>query len=272
MSDTAAQALRALTHALCEAAGEEAGQQARLMLCHALRCEPGTLVLHLNDELKDGQKLELNELLQRRLSREPLQYLLGEWSFMGLPFLVRPGALIPRQDTETLCEYALREAKVRGYKTALDLCCGTGCIGVSLAKLGGMDVTMSDLSPDCVSLAQENAKRNDVDAAVLQGSFFAPIQGRFDMILCNPPYLTGADMTVLQPEVRYEPALALYGGEDGLTAYRAIREGYKAHITPGGMLLLEVGDKQACDVCGLFDGAQALPDYNGIMRVVCVRE
>ena len=272
MSDTAAQSLRKLTHALSEAAGEEAGQQARLMLCHALHCEPGTLVLHLGDVLTDGQSIVLDDLLQRRLSREPLQYMLGEWSFMGLPFLVRPGALIPRQDTEALCEYALKEAKARGYKTALDLCCGTGCIGVSLAKLGGMDVTMSDLSPDCVSLARENAQRSGVDAVVLQGSFFAPVRGRFDLIACNPPYLTGADMAVLQPEVRYEPALALYGGEDGLEAYRAIRAAYKAHIAPGGMLLLEVGDKQASDVCGLFDGAAALPDYNGIMRVVCVQE
>ncbi len=272
MSDTAAQTLRALTHALYEAAGEEAGQQARLMLCHALHCEPGKLVLHLNDVLTDEQKIVLDELLQRRRNREPLQYLLGEWSFMGLPFLVRPGALIPRQDTEALCEYALKEAKARGYKSALDLCCGTGCIGVSLAKLGGMDVTMSDLSPDCVSLARENAQRNGVDAIVLQGSFFAPVQGRFDLIVCNPPYLTGPDMSVLQPEVRYEPPLALYGGEDGLTAYRAIRAAYKPYVAPGGMLLLEVGDKQASDVCGLFDRATALPDYNGIMRVVCVQE
>lgn len=271
MSRTAAQALQALTGALRDAAGEEAGQQARLLLCHVLRCAPAKLALHRDEDLTPEQEWELQGLLSRRQNREPLQYLLGEWAFMGLDFLVRPGALIPRQDTETLCEIALREAKLHGYRTALDLCCGTGCIGVSLAKLGGLTVTASDISPDCVSLTRDNAKKNGVRLTALQGSWFEPVTGRFDMIVCNPPYLTQEDMEFMQPELRYEPALALFGGEDGLTAYRVIRNGYAAHIQPGGILLLEVGAGQADDVCALFDGATALPDYNGVLRVVCVR-
>lgn len=271
MSRTAAQALQALNSALRDAAGEEAGQQARLLLCHVLTCAPAKLALHHGDVLTPEQDRELQELLTRRQNREPLQYLLGEWAFMGMDFLVRPGALIPRQDTETLCEIALREAKLKGYRTALDLCCGTGCIGVSLAKLGGLTVTSSDISPECVSLTRDNAKKNDVRLNALQGSWFEPVTGRFDMIVCNPPYLTHEDMESMQPELRYEPALALFGGEDGLSAYRAIRGGYAAHIAPGGLLLLEVGAGQADDVCALFESATALPDYNGVLRVVCVR-
>ncbi len=271
MSRTAAQALQALTHDLRDAAGEEAGQQARLLLCHVLRCEPAKLALRRTEILTPEQEYELRDLLARRQNREPLQYLLGEWSFMGLDFYVRPGVLIPRQDTETLCEIALREAKLQGYRTALDLCCGTGCIGVSLAKLGGLTVTASDLSPDCVSLTRQNALRNGVRLNTLQGSWFEPVTGRFDMIVCNPPYLTQEDMEQLQPELRYEPALALFGGEDGLFAYRAIRDGYAAHSRPGGVLLLEVGAGQADDVCALFNDATALPDYNGVLRVICVR-
>jgi release factor glutamine methyltransferase len=114
MSRTAAQALQALTGALRDAAGEEAGQQARLLLCHVLRCAPAKLALHRDDALTPEQETEVQMLLSRRQNREPLQYLLGEWAFMGLDFLVRPGALIPRQDTETLCEIALREAKLQG--------------------------------------------------------------------------------------------------------------------------------------------------------------
>lgn len=271
MSRTAAQALQALISALRDAAGEETSQQARLLLCHVLRCEPAKLALHSGEELTAEQETELQTLVARRQSREPLQYLLGEWAFMGLDFYVRPGVLIPRQDTETLCEIALREAKVRDYRTALDLCCGTGCIGISLAKLGGLTVTASDLSPDCVSLTRQNASRNGVRLITVQGNWFEPVTGRFDMIVCNPPYLTQTDMNSMQPELRYEPALALFGGDDGLFAYRAIRDGYAAHIRPGGVLLLEVGAGQADDVCALFDNATALPDYNDVLRVVCVR-
>ena len=272
MSLTAAQALRDLNCMLFETAGEEAAQQARLLLCHVLGFEPGELPFKRGDTLTAEQEQHLFGLAQRRLQHEPLQYLLGEWGFMGLTFQVRHGVLIPRQDTETLCEHALHDAKVRGYRTALDLCCGTGCIGVSLAKLGGLTVTASDLSPDCVALTRENAAKNGVRLTVLTGSWFAPVSGRFDLIVCNPPYLTQGDMNVLQQEVRFEPSLALYGGPDGLDAYRSIADGWREHIAPGGELLLEVGAGQAGAVRALFGGkAEIWPDYNGVLRVVCVQ-
>ncbi|HWR23577.1 MAG TPA: peptide chain release factor N(5)-glutamine methyltransferase [Feifaniaceae bacterium] len=269
---SAAQALRRARHELNAVAGEESAQQANLLVAHILGCAPGELLLKRELPLSAEQSAQLDALLARRKRGEPLQYLLGEWGFMGLTFAVNPGALIPRQDTETLCEHALRLAKERGYETALDLCCGTGCIGIVMAKLGGLKVTCSDLSPDCVALAQKNTEKNGVPAAVLQGSFFAPVSGRFDMILSNPPYLTAADMRSLQREVAFEPELALYGGEDGLFAYREIALGYENHLNDGGVLLLEVGAGQARDVSALFYGrrTECIFDYNGVARVVQV--
>ena len=172
----------------------------------------------------------LEEMLARRLAGEPLQYILGEWELMGLPFRVDARALIPRQDTETLVEAALGLIKERGYRTVLDLCCGTGCIGISLAALSGAAVTLADISVDAL-----------------------------------------ADMAALQREVRFEPALALYGGEDGLDFYRRIRTEYAAHLNQRGALLLEVGFGQAAAVCALFgENAYVLRDLCGVERVVAV--
>lgn len=267
-----ARSLQRAQRELDAVAGEESAQQARLLVAHILGCSPSELLFKREQPLSEEQSVQLHALLMRRKNGEPLQYLLGVWGFMGLTFRVAPGVLIPRQDTETLCEYALKRAKERGCKTALDLCCGTGCIGISMAKLGGLAVTCSDLSPDCVALTKQNADQNNVSVTVLQGSFFAPITGRFDMILSNPPYLTAADMRSLQREVSFEPELALYGGEDGLFAYREIAKGYEAHLNEGGVLLLEVGAGQAQDVCALFPGrhTECIYDYNGVARVVQV--
>ena len=267
-----AQALERAQRELRVAAQEESLQQAKLLVAHILGCAQGELFLKRDHPLTQQQFVQLEELLQRRINGEPLQYLLGVWGFMGLMFQVAPGVLIPRQDTETLCEHALKLAKERGYKTALDLCCGTGCIGISMAKLGGLTVTCSDISPDCVALTQQNAEYNGVSVVMLQGSFFAPVTGRFDLIVSNPPYLTAEDMKNLQREVAFEPELALYGGEDGLSAYREIALGYEAHLNKGGVLLLEVGAMQARDVASLFSGrhTECIYDYNGVARVVQV--
>lgn len=211
----------------------------------------------------------LEELVSRRKSGEPLQYILGKWEFMGLPFYTRPCALIPRQDTETLCEEAL---KINGRgKTLLDLCCGTGCIGVSLAKLGGFEVTFADISPDCLALARENAALNDVSGSFVLTDMFGNISGSYDMICVNPPYIPTSELASLQAEVKREPVLALDGGADGLDFYRRISRDYAAHLNPGGALLMEVGAGQAEDVAAMFPKAEIIKDICGIKRVVAVR-
>ena len=209
----------------------------------------------------------LEELVSRRKSGEPLQYILGKWEFMGLPFYTRPCALIPRQDTETLCE----EALAIGGRTLLDLCCGTGCIGVSLAKLGGFEVTFGDISRDCIDLARENAALNGVAGSFVLTDMFGNISGSYDMICVNPPYIPTSDLALLQAEVKREPALALDGGADGLDFYRRIARDYAAHLNPGGALLMEVGAGQAEDVAAMFPNERRIKDICGIERVVTVR-
>lgn len=215
----------------------------------------------------------LEERVQRRLAGEPVQYILGTWEFMGLEFEVSPAALIPRQDTETLVERALEMQKEKGYETALDLGCGTGCIGVSMAALGrDVHVTLSDVSPDCIALAWRNSEKNRVSDRVefVVGDLFEPVADRrFDMILSNPPYIADGEMDTLQREVGWEPALALAGGADGLEFYRRIAAGYREHLNPGGVLLLELGWTQAAAVRELFSvPTLLLEDLNHIPRVL----
>ena len=217
--------------------------------------------------LSTALRERIEGIVKRRAQGEPLQYILGKWEFMGLPFYTRPCALIPRQDTETLCE----EALAIGGKTLLDLCCGTGCIGVSLAKLGGFEVTFGDISRDCIDLARENAALNGVAGSFVLTDMFGNISGSYDMICVNPPYIPTSDLALLQAEVKREPALALDGGADGLDFYRRIARDYAAHLNPGGALLMEVGAGQAEDVAAMFPNARRIEDICGIERVVTVR-
>lgn len=217
--------------------------------------------------LSPALRERIEGIVKRRARGEPLQYILGKWEFMGLPFYTRPCALIPRQDTETLCEEALSI----GGKTLLDLCCGTGCIGVSLAKLGGFEVTFGDISPDCLALARENAALNGVAGSFVLTDMFGNISGSYDMICVNPPYIPTSELASLQAEVKREPRLALDGGADGLDFYRSIARDYATHISPGGALLMEVGAGQAADVAEMFSKAEIIKDICGIERVVAVR-
>ena len=217
--------------------------------------------------LSTALRERIEGIVKRRAQGEPLQYILGKWEFMGMPFYTRPCALIPRQDTETLCE----EALALGGNTLLDLCCGTGCIGVSLAKLGGFEVTFGDISRDCIDLARENAALNGVAGSFVLTDMFGNISGSYDMICINPPYIPTSHLALLQAEVKREPALALDGGADGLDFYRRISRDYAAHLNPGGALLMEVGAGQAEDVAAMFPNAGRIEDICGIERVVTVR-
>ena len=245
---------RELMAALAPAAGEEADIEARFLL----------------DASRD--EAWLRQAIKRRLTGEPLQYILGEWEFMGLPFLVGPAALIPRQDTETLCEAAMSWLKGRPGAKALDLCCGTGCIGVSLGKLGGAHVTFGDISPEALSLARQNAEKNGVDGVFYESDLFKAIPGIYDLIACNPPYLTAAEMAERQRELTFEPVLALFGGEDGLAFYRRLAAEWADHLAVGGLLLMEIGASQGQAVRELFSGAKIGKDICGHDRVAWVEK
>lgn len=219
--------------------------------------------------LSDEEYARFEALMRRRLQREPLQYILGETDFMGLRLLTRPGVLIPRNDTEVLCEQAL--LRLKPGMRVLDLCTGSGAIAVTLkVRCPQAVVWAGDIAPEAIALARENAALHGADVNFALGDLFAPFAGaRYDMICCNPPYIPTGDLPALQAEVRREPRLALDGGGDGLAFYRRLLARAPLHLMPGGWLLLELGDGQAdavqrlaaldFEAVSVYDDAAMLP-------------
>lgn len=261
------------------AGNPDAQVDARLLVCGLLDLAPGRLARICGKEMPAETRAELDGRLARRLSGEPLQYIEGAAYFMGLKFAVDSRVLIPRQDTEALCEHALTLLRGQTGAEVLDLCTGSGAIAVSVARLQpGLRVTATDMSPDALDIARENARLNGVCIRFLQGDLFAPVAGeRFDAILCNPPYLTAVDMKGLQTEVAREPRMALFGGEDGLAFYRRLAGEVYEHLKPGGYALFEVGDGQATEVLRLMSenamcaASGTVKDLPGVERVVWIR-
>lgn len=217
-------------------------------------------------------------LVEKRVSGYPLQYLLGEWEFYGLPFKVGEGVLIPRQDTEVLAEAALDFLSTipESERTVLDLCAGSGCIGITLAKLANACVTLVEKSDKAMGFLRENIVINGVEN--LCNAVFGDVLdenadfGTFSVIVSNPPYLTQSEMERLQREVRYEPEMALYGGDDGLDFYKRLIPQYIKSLKDGGLLAVEIGDSQERDVMKIFIESGLRPlgakDSGGFCRVV----
>ncbi len=269
--------LRRATLRLSESGDPDAACDAEWLLCEATGWARSSLRMRRNDVPDCGALAAADAWLERRCGGEPLQYVLGTADFMGLRFLCDARALIPRPETETLCELALFRLKGKGMPRALDLCCGTGAIGLSIAHFRpDARLLLTDVSDDALSLARENANRlNASNASFALGDLFAAAEGVFDLIACNPPYLDRTDMDELQPEVRREPALALFGGPDGLDFYRRIAKDAPRFLAPGGILLLEVGQGQAQAVGGMLaDWADCVihRDLFGVERVVEARK
>lgn len=225
-------------------------------------------------ELSSQEEARLEARLARRLAGEPVQYVLGSAWLMGLEFLVDARVLIPRQDTEALCEAALEFLRGREGARVLDLCTGSGAIGLSIAQLcPGAHLTLADVSAGACEVAARNRDRLGLRADVVCGDLFCPVRGRqFDLICCNPPYIPTADLDGLQREVRQEPRIALDGGADGLDFYRRIAGEYRAFLRPGGALMLEIGWDQAEAVRALFAGGEVVHDLCGRDRVIVIRE
>lgn len=228
----------------------------------------------------DADVLEqLEERLKQRASGEPVQYILKSAYFMGLKFYVDNRVLIPRQDTETLVESVIVALHEFPEPDVLDLCTGSGAIGLSVKTLiPSANVTLTDLSKDALEVARKNAHDLNVDVDLRHGDLFKAVgRDTFDLIASNPPYIPHGDLAGLQREVRREPMLALDGGSDGLEVYRRIAAEAAAHLNPGGFIYLEVGIGEAEPVLSLIteniDCAQAgvINDLNGIPRVVWAR-
>lgn len=228
------------------------------------------------------QETVLDTALAQRAAGRPLQYILGQWDFLALTLKVGEGVLIPRPDTELLCEVAADNLRGKTAPRVLDLCAGSGCVGLGVASLcPSVQVTAVELSADALPYLRENVSRYPQYAVtVRQGDVladFAAFDGPYDAILSNPPYIPTADLPTLQREVQHEPNMALDGAADGLLFYRTIAEHWCGKLAPDGFCAVEVGVGQADDVAALFAAAglettAIYPDLGGIPRVVLARK
>ena len=227
---------------------------AALLLGDIMGETPMALRLQAQRSLTPEQEERFRSLLLLRAAREPLQYLLHTQCFFGRDFWVDARVLIPRQETETLCELALESVREIPAPHVLDLCTGSGAIAVTLkGQRPDALVVATDVSGDALAVARSNAERNGAEVRFLQGDLFVPVEDEtFDCIVSNPPYIESAECDALQPEVMREPRLALDGGGDGLTFYRRIAQSAPLRLNPDGQLLVEVGDGQAAAVAALF--------------------
>jgi release factor glutamine methyltransferase len=253
---------------------------AELLLGHVLGLDRIRLIVDANRPLAERELTAYRELIKRRRRGEPIAYIRGEREFYGLPFRVDSRVLVPRPDTETLVETALRRTKPRSlYGRALDLCTGSGCVAIAFARSRPTwRVTGSDLSSDALAVARENRERlgSVHNTSFTEGDLFAPLAPAacFELITGNPPYIPRAEIAELAPDVRdFEPRLALDGGDDGLDLVRRIIEEAPSHLAPGAVLALEIGYGQAAAVTALFEqrGFRDVArdkDYGGVERVV----
>lgn len=258
---------------LCEAGVEEADIDARLLLEYACGTDRNTLLVHGDRAVSEEECSLYEEYIAKREERIPLQYITGEQEFMGLKFKVNENVLIPRQDTEILVEEALKE--LHDGMAVLDMCTGSGCILLSLLQYSNdCEGTGVDISEKALEAARENAVRFSKNPGFLQSDLFEKVEGKYDMIVSNPPYIPTGTIPTLMEEVReHEPLMALDGKEDGLYFYREIVKQAGEHLNRGGKLFFEIGCDQAEEVSALLENAgykevEVVKDFAGLDRVV----
>lgn len=217
----------------------------------------------------------LAELTEKRLNHEPLQYLLGKWSFMGIDLLVGEGVLVPRDDTEVVTSLCIDYLSCKESPNVIDLCAGSGAISLALEKYANCKVTAVELSDKAFSYLTQNIKLNNSAVNALNGDIFEChkdiADNSLDLIVSNPPYIKTADIASLQKEVQHEPAMALDGGESGLDFYRRIVPLWKSKLKAGGALAFELGEGQYDEVSRIladngFGGITESIDFGGIQR------
>lgn len=263
---------------------QDAGVLARMLICHVTGKDQAQFLAERDLYAPEDVVKGVQAGLERLLKGEPIAYILGQWEFYGLPLRITPDVLIPRDDTCAVAELAIRQALFLDQNPRiLDLCCGSGCIGLAIAKrVKDARVTLADLSQNALTIARENTAMHKmggrvrcvrVDAMQPASTFL----GKFDLIVSNPPYVTAEEMKELPVSVRdYEPHMALYGGEDGLDFYRAIAGNFTRALRPGGYLCLEFGMGQGDAVCRILQEhdytiLERTKDFNDRERAVLAR-
>jgi release factor glutamine methyltransferase len=260
---------------------EKARLDAELLLLHHVGKDRAWLLSHSSDEFGGCRAAGYAVLVDRRAKGEPIQYILGECDFYGLPFRVTADVLIPRPETEHLVEKAIALARSFATPRIVDVGTGSGAIAIALAHhLPKAHITAVDLSEAALAVARENAERNLIAEPIhfLRGNLLEPVAGeRFDLVVSNPPYVPVADCASLSVEVRdYEPALALFAGDDGLDVYRRLMPAAYTALSVGGHVVLEIGYGQA-EAVGIllrsagFEDLEFTPDLQGIARVASAR-
>ena len=256
---------------------ERARPDSELLLRHLLKLERAALLVRWNDVLDRKESAHFDELLQRRLAGEPIQYIVGEAEFYGFPFRITRDVLVPRPETEHVVEKAIALARGLASPRMVDVGTGSGAIAIALAhELPHAGLTAIDLSAPALEIAKENARRNGVADRIrfMRGDLLAPVAGeQFDLVVSNPPYVATAERDTLAVEVRdYEPPMALFAGEDGLSIHRRLIWQARDVLVPGGFVVLEIGCNQADAVSSLllgegFNRIEFTPDLQGIPRV-----
>mgnify|MGYP001063239899 CR=1 FL=1 len=234
---------------ILSAAGIHEAAEADWIFVHALKVSRGKLnqVKAISPEDYD----KIIALARKRAEGQPLQYVLGETEFCGYKIKVTKDVFIPRPDTESVAEKAW--SLLSRENSALDLCTGSGCIAIAVQKRSGCKMWASDASPAALEVARQNAEANGADITFVESDMFAEITGRFDLIVCNPPYIKSSEIEKLDSDVKdCEPRIALDGGEDGLRFYRIIADQARHFLNPGGWLMLEIGERQAEQVEAIF--------------------
>lgn len=260
---------------------QAAGMIARDLLCTFSEKTPEQMLQDIDQPVDRETAARVNDGINRLLEEEPLAYVLGQWEFYGLPLYVSPDVLIPRDDTCAVTELAINKSLfLNKDPRILDLCCGSGCIGLAVAsRVKDARVTLADISKEALVIAKKNIARNKLGGRVstfqVDARKDAPgFLGKFDLIVSNPPYVTAEEMKQLPRSVgAFEPHLALYGGEDGLDFYRSIIQNFTPVLKPGGYLCFEFGMNMGDAVCGLLEESnytvvERKIDYNDRERAV----
>ncbi len=269
-------AVKRLTDSKCDSPEFDAQQ----LVSYCFGYNKTGLLIHSGAEVDEVKLIHFEDCVKRRCNYEPLQYIIGIWDFYKYSFKVGKGVLIPRPETEILVDFAVDKISKNDYKVVFDLCCGSGCIGLSVAKMcPEVKVYSIDISDDALAYTRQNKELLIADnvtvmkADILDGTSFIGLP-RPDIILSNPPYIRSEEIKTLQKEVQFEPSLALDGGEDGLVFYRALSEIWYPLINKGGYMAMECGEEQAEDIMSIFSGkaekGKVIKDIQGHNRVCVV--
>ncbi len=249
----------------------DASIDAELMALHILGYTKLERILNAQESISKEDRDTYWDYIEKRCSGVPLQYITNEQEFMGLSFYVDENVLIPRQDTETLVEKLIEKSKQRQFKNIIEVGVGSGCISISLAKfIPGAQIMGIDISPKALEIAKKNWQINKIESPVkwIQGDILNdyPLDGKVDLIVSNPPYITTKDCKELEEDVKdHEPMLALDGGDDGLEFYREITRQARNHLVRGGMLAYEIGYNQGEDV-------RKIMAENGFVQIEVIKD